>query len=89
MNAAYGFLGEGILVLAIALPIAAFWAFALMDLMRRRDLAGWQTALWVLVVVFLPVIGFVIYFLFRPEQQTPRKTQASDFYRSFHLDTRK
>jgi len=90
LDSAYGFLGEGILILAIAVPVAALWAFALMDLIRRRDLAGWQTALWMLVIVFLPVIGFLVYFVFRPDhQRTPRKPQPSDFYSKFHLDTRR
>lgn len=87
MNSNWHF-GDGILMLAIVLPVAALWVFALVDLIRRDDLPGWQTAVWMLVILFIPIVGFILYFVFRPEQKTPRKQQPSDFYRKFHLDTR-
>lgn len=44
----------------------AFWVFAMFDMFRRRDLPGWGKAVWLVVVLLLPVIGTLIYFIARP-----------------------
>lgn len=46
--------------------LISFWVFAMVDLFLRRDLSGWSKALWLLLIIFLPVIGTVIYFIARP-----------------------
>jgi hypothetical protein len=48
----------------ILLPIAVIWVVGLVDIVRR-DLPGSTKAGWILVVVLLPVIGTLVYFLFR------------------------
>ena len=53
-------------ILLIFIPLLLVWAFALVDIFKRDDLAGWQVALWVLCVIFLPFIGTLIYLIFRP-----------------------
>jgi hypothetical protein len=42
------------------------WFFAAFDLFRRRDLSGWLKALWLLAILFLPIFGLLLYFIFRP-----------------------
>ncbi len=75
------------LLILLVIPLAVCWALALVDLMRRIDLSGWATALWLLVIVLIPFFGALIYFAFRPERQRARKKpQSSDFYRKFHLE---
>ncbi len=52
--------------------VAVFvWVFAIFDVFRRRDLGGWARALWLLVIVFLPVFGTFVYLIFRPFGREP------------------
>jgi hypothetical protein len=44
----------------------SFWVFAMVDMFRRRDLGGWGKAIWLVVVLLLPVLGTLIYFIARP-----------------------
>jgi len=40
------------------------WIVALVDMIRRRDqLSGGQFAAWILIVIILPVIGTILYFV--------------------------
>ncbi len=49
--------------------VAVFvWVFAIFDVFRRRDLGGFARALWLLLVVFLPVFGTFVYLIFRPHR---------------------
>jgi predicted membrane channel-forming protein YqfA (hemolysin III family) len=53
------------------LEIAAFviwiWLviFVLIDIFRSRDMGGWAKALWVILVVLLPLLGVLIYLIAR------------------------
>jgi hypothetical protein len=42
----------------------------LVDLFRRHDLPTGRKVLWAFVVLILPVIGVIIYFIARPPQPT-------------------
>jgi hypothetical protein len=43
----------------------------LSDVFARRDLSGWAKAGWTLFVIFLPLIGVLVYMVARPpEDQT-------------------
>ena len=44
----------------------AFWVFAMFDMFRRRDLGGWGKAIWLVVVLILPIVGTLVYFIARP-----------------------
>lgn len=48
----------------ILLPLLVIWAVALIDIFRRH-LPRATTAAWVLIVVLLPVVGTIAYFLLR------------------------
>jgi hypothetical protein len=48
----------------ILLPLLVIWAVALIDIFRRHLPPG-TTAAWVLIVVLLPVVGTIAYFLLR------------------------
>jgi hypothetical protein len=52
-----GLLGVFVLVL---------WIAALVDLFRRADLDRRQRWAWVLIVVLLPILGTLVYFVRRP-----------------------
>jgi hypothetical protein len=53
-------------VMLIWIPLVMIWVFVLMDLFGRKDMNGWLKALWVLVIIFLPFFGSLIYLIFRP-----------------------
>jgi hypothetical protein len=49
----------------------------LSDNFRRRDHSGWAKAGWTLLVIFLPLIGVLIYMITRPPEDVmgaPRTT---------------
>jgi len=65
-------------LLLIFIPLLLVWGFALVDIFRRDDLAGWLKALWVVVVVIAPFFGTLVYLIFRPPGATPDERKAMD-----------
>jgi len=41
------------------------------DIFRSHDLKGWAKALWLLLVLVLPIIGILAYFIFRGTRCVP------------------
>lgn len=56
-----------IFVLLIYIPLILLWLFTLNDLTKRSDMSGLSKGLWAVAVVFLPIIGMVLYFIVRPD----------------------
>ena len=54
--------------LLVFIPLAILWTITLVDMMGRRDLLGWQKAIWAMVIVFFPWIGVFAYLLARPRE---------------------
>ena len=51
------------------------------DIFRSRDLSGWAKALWILFVIFLPMIGVLVYLIARGgkmHQHAVQDAQAQD-----------
>ena len=65
-------------LLLIFIPLLLIWGFALVDIFRRDDLAGWLKALWVVVVILAPFFGTLIYLIFRRPGATPAERKAMD-----------
>jgi hypothetical protein len=61
-----------LLATLIAIPLLLIWVLTLVDLMRRHDLNGSRKVLWALVVLLVPVVGVIVYFIARPPQPTDR-----------------
>ena len=57
----------------LGLFVFVLWAVALVDLLRHPDLDRRQRAGWILVIVLLPVIGTVLYFMRRPMPEAERQ----------------
>ena len=72
-----GFWGWFFLFL-IFIPMMMLWIYTLVDIFNRVDLSGWVKALWVIFVLILPIIGMMIYFIFRPI--LPQDIQAKEKY---------
>jgi hypothetical protein len=60
-----GFFDNGLFHALLVTGIAFCWGFALYDLVTR-DLAGWKKAVWLIVIICLPILGAVIYLLVQP-----------------------
>jgi hypothetical protein len=46
----------------ISLAAFVFWVAMLIHVLTNRALAGAEKIVWVLVVIFLPLLGSIIYF---------------------------
>lgn len=50
----------------IMIPLLLLWCGALVDLFRRKGMSAVSRVLWLLFIIFLPIIGPLSYLLFRP-----------------------
>ncbi len=57
---------ELMMVVLVVIPLILLWVFTLMDLFKREDLSGAAKALWAIAILFLPLIGMIVYFVTRP-----------------------
>jgi hypothetical protein len=61
----------------ILLPLLVIWALGLFDIFRR-DLPRGTKAAWAVIVVLLPVVGTIVYFLLRkPTEEEIRQTRQA------------
>ena len=51
------------------------WVF--IDIFRSQDLSGWAKALWFLFVLFIPIIGVVVYLIARGDSMSERAAQQA------------
>jgi predicted PurR-regulated permease PerM len=51
------------------------WIF--IDIFRSRDLSGWAKALWVVFVLFLPLLGVLVYLIVRGGSMHERAVQQA------------
>ena len=58
---------EVLVLLFIFIPLVLLWVFALIDLFGRPDLGGWGKAIWLLVIIIIPILGALIYIGTRPQ----------------------
>ena len=54
-------------IIEIFLLVLWFWILitVFIDIFRSRDLSGWAKALWFLFVLFIPLIGVLVYLIAR------------------------
>lgn len=73
----------GILVL-----VAYFFVLfrIIMDLFRDRTLSGWAKALWVIALLFLPIITALIYVIARGKGMAQRDIEAMEEYRQAQVE---
>ena len=56
---------EAVILLVVWVPLVLLWLSALLDLFLRQHMSGIARVLWLLLIIFLPVIGAIIYFIVR------------------------
>jgi hypothetical protein len=66
-------------IVEIFLWILWFWIliWVLIDLFRSRDLSGWAKALWFLFIIFIPLIGVLVYLIVRGGSMHERAVQQA------------
>ena len=57
-----------VIVLFIFIPLTMLWIFALVDLFSRRDIR-WRKVMWLMLIVFIPILGPLVYLLVRPDPE--------------------
>jgi uncharacterized membrane protein len=68
-------------MLVFFLWLMFFWVFisVVADIFRRDDMSGWSKAIWLFLIIVLPLLGILIYVIARPKmtaQDVRMMTQA-------------
>ena len=58
--------GAAFLIMFVFIPLILLWTFALVDLFVRPDIR-WRKVLWLVFIIFVPILGPLIYLLVRPD----------------------
>ncbi len=53
----------------IFVPLILLWGFALVDLFIRRGMSAISRVFWLIFIIFLPILGPIIYLLVRPAEE--------------------
>ena len=66
-------------ILEIFLWVLWIWIliYVFIDIFRSHDLSGWMKALWFLFVLFIPLIGVLVYLIARGGKMQERAVQDS------------
>ena len=54
------------LIIAAAIVFLIMWVRAVIDVFRRGDLSGAAKAAWSIIMLLVPLIGLLMYYLLRP-----------------------
>jgi Phospholipase_D-nuclease N-terminal len=75
----YPLLGAFWTIFMIFLWVIWIWVLVrvFIDIFRSRDLSGWAKALWFLFVLFIPIIGVVVYLIARGDSMNERTAQQA------------
>ena len=85
----YPILGVFWTIVMIFLWVVWFWILItiIIDIFRSHDLSGWTKALWFLFILFLPLIGVLVYLIVRGgkmhERQVRQAQQQEEQLRSY------
>jgi len=73
----YPLLGAFWTILEIFLWVLWIWIliYVFIDIFRSRDLSGWGKALWFIFVLFIPLIGVLVYLIARGGKMHERAIQ--------------
>jgi hypothetical protein len=71
---------EFFLVMLVVMPIVVLWLGCIIDAIGRPDLRGLTKAMWVLFILFFPLIGSLVYIIARPAIVAATRPAAVDAY---------
>ena len=69
---AYSVLWFALVFIEIWLMISIF-----IDIFRSHDMKGWAKALWLFLVILFPLIGIILYLIFRGDKMRVHQAQAA------------
>ena len=72
LPAGYDIMWSLVLAVALALTVTALW-----QVLRSRELTGTQAVVWALVILALPVLGPVAWWILRPGRDARAAGRAS------------
>ena len=55
-----------ILIIAAVVLFLILWVRAVIDVFRRVDLSGSAKAAWAIIMLIVPLIGLLLYYMLRP-----------------------
>jgi hypothetical protein len=55
-----------ILIIAAVILFLIMWVRAVLDVFRRADLGGGAKAAWAIIMLLVPFIGLLLYYMLRP-----------------------
>ena len=55
-----------ILIIAAVILFLILWIRAVIDVFRRGDLSGAAKAAWAIIMLLVPLIGLLLYYMLRP-----------------------
>ena len=75
----YPLLGAFWTIFMIFLWVIWIWVliYVFIDIFRSRDLSGWAKALWFIFVLFIPLIGVLVYLIARGDSMHERAVQEA------------
>jgi membrane protein implicated in regulation of membrane protease activity len=75
----YPLLGAFWTILEIFLWVLWIWVliYVFIDIFRSHDLSGWARALWFLFVLFIPLIGVLVYLIARGDKMHERAVRQA------------
>jgi hypothetical protein len=75
----YPLLGAFWTIFEVFLWVLWIWVliYVFIDIFRSHDLSGWAKALWFLFVLFIPLIGVLVYLIARGSKMQERAVQAA------------
>lgn len=73
-------------VMFVTIPLFMIWAFAVMDLFARRDLGGLAKVVWLVFILVLPLLGTLLYYLFRPTVKVDDIPELAQAHAGFVAD---
>ncbi len=75
----YPLLGAFWTILEIFLWVLWIWIliYVFIDIFRSHDLSGWMKALWFLFVLFIPLIGVLVYLIARGDKMHERAVRQA------------
>ena len=76
----YPVLGVFWTILMIFLWVIWFWILItiIIDIFRSHDLSGWAKALWFVFILFLPLIGVLVYLIARGGKMHQHEVQQAE-----------
>jgi hypothetical protein len=50
----------------IIIGLIVTWIYALVDMLKRKDLKTWHRVAWMAAIIIFPILGLLVYVLARP-----------------------